>query len=157
MVENDMCAEKFHDFIITFGGETLHESVGAALVADSVNNFAVFVIFFDHTVHGVYVVLKVGINGNRSVAMLLCFHEPGKKCVLVAAVAAELYSGENFVFPVRFANHLPRVVTGAVVHEKNSAFGRNKPVGNKALVFFGHDPNCFGQDFFLVITWDNSV
>ena len=42
MVENDMGAEKFHKFVISFGGKTLHKAVAAAFVADSVNDFAAF-------------------------------------------------------------------------------------------------------------------
>lgn len=68
MIEDYVGAEKLHEFIIAFGGEALHEFVGASFVAHAVNDFAAAVIFFYHFVHGVDIVLKVGINGNRGIA-----------------------------------------------------------------------------------------
>ena len=157
MIEDDVYAEKLHEFIKALCGGALEERIGLALVAHAVDDVAALHIFFDEAVDDVNVILQVGIHADGAVAQRHGGHEAGEQGVLVAAVVRELYAvhiGDSFSI---FGDDRPGFILAAVIDIENAAFGIDLLGADHGVHFFGQTLGGLRQHGFLVVARNDEV
>ena len=133
----------------------LEPRIGFARAAHAVDDLTAFVIFFQKAVDGVDVILKVGIQGNDDIRLVLDGHKPGQERVLVAAVARKIHPVYQRVFPVVALDERPGIVLRAIVDVDDPAFLGDEAAAHQIVHFFRQLPGGFGQHFLFVVAGDD--
>ena len=78
MIVYDVASHGAHEFVESLRGVFLEEGICLTLFTDSVNNIHTFVEFVCHFDNGLYIILKVGIDGYDSIET--AFYSPFQSC-----------------------------------------------------------------------------
>ena len=117
MVINHFDAHLVHEPIKGQRARPFEPTVAYTAAADAVDDITAFLVFLDHAVHCVQIVLPVAVDRDRNIAVFLCLHKTGQKRVLVPTVPA-LRNAEDMLVSLRkLTDDVPGHISGSVVHK----------------------------------------
>ena len=157
MIVNRIGPHPVHDAVKRLRGMALEKCVCFPRAAHAVHNVISLLIFPDHFVTGVNIVLKVRIHGDHHIREIAGGHQTGQQRVLMPSVPAQTNARHMGIVIRQFTYGIPCAVFGAVVHKQNTALFIRVPLCNQGREFFRQPFAGLRQDFFLMIAGYNNI
>ena len=157
MVVDKIHPHGLHEAVIALGGEPLKEGILRSGGANTINDFAALLIFIQHPIYRINVILQIRIHGDDHIAVPCCLFHAGQQSVLMATVAAQLNAGEGFILPVECGNDFPCAVGRTIVHEQHPAV-RGNPAGSHQFFQLCLQPlGRFRKHFLFLVAGDDNI
>ena len=102
---------------------TLEPAVGRTVAPDAIYDFLSCIKRLYHFHNGIGIVLKIRIDRNSRITLVLRSKKPGKQHILMSAVMGERYAFHAPVGLVEFLDDIPGTILASVVTTQNKAVG----------------------------------
>ena len=157
MVVDRLRSHLVHQPVKALRGKALEEGIRLTAAPDAVYHVEPLVVFCDHLVDRVDIVLQVRVHGDHHVRIASNRHKAGQKRVLVPAVSGQVDAGKQRILFVELFDDAPGSVRGAVIDKDHPAGTADPAAAHQRVHLFLKAARRLRKNRLFVVAWKNNI